>query len=62
MRVVLGVLIGSSISPELLGYAKAILGAVLCVPEQRGIGKLFGSLDWDPDYDYKSGRRPLTAG
>ncbi len=24
--------------------------------EQREIVKLFGSLDWDPDYDYKSER------
>lgn len=32
MRVVLGVLIGSSVSPELIANAKAILGAALCVP------------------------------
>lgn len=32
MRVVLGVLIGSTISPEMLTHARAILGAVVCVP------------------------------
>ena len=32
MRVVLGVLIGSTVSPDLLSQAKAIAGAVLCVP------------------------------
>lgn len=24
--------------------------------EQKRILELFGSLDWDPDYDYKAGR------
>ena len=32
MRVVLGVLIGSTISPDMLDNAKAVLGAVACVP------------------------------
>ena len=27
--------------------------------EQREIVKLFGTLDWDPDYDYKSDRSRL---
>jgi hypothetical protein len=25
--------------------------------EQKHLLELFGSLDWDPDYDYKAGRR-----
>lgn len=24
--------------------------------EQKRLAELFGSLEWDPDYDYKSGR------
>ena len=42
MRVVLGVLIGSTVTPELLTHAKAILGAVLCVPLYVFISSAFG--------------------
>ena len=58
-----------SIDPELLDRALEVSGErtkkaavtkalqeFIARREQREIVKLFGSLDWDPDYDYKAER------
>ncbi len=58
-----------SIDPELLDRALEVSGErtkkaavtkalreFIARREQKRILELFGSLDWDPDYDYKAGR------
>ena len=58
-----------SIHPELLDRALEVSGErtkkaavtkalqeFIARREQREIVKLFGTLDWDPDYDYKAER------
>ncbi len=58
-----------SIDPELLERALEISGErtkkaavtkalqeFIARREQREVVKLFGTLDWDPDYDYKAER------
>ena len=58
-----------AIDPELLKRALAVSGEktkkaavtkaleeFVARREQKRIAELFGTLDWDPDYDYKSER------
>lgn len=58
-----------ALDPELLERALAVSGErskkaavtraleeFIARREQRGLIELFGTLDWDPDYDYKAGR------
>ncbi len=58
-----------ALDPELLDRALAVSGArskkaavtlalqeFIARREQEGIAELFGTLDWDPDYDLKAER------
>lgn len=58
------------INPELLEKALAVSGAktkkaavTMALTEfiarrrQKGVRKLFGKLEWDPDFDYKAERK-----